>query len=231
MWYEKFTFFDKQDGLKEVPTDSYFSKYLTEEEIQLYPDIKKLYPEFLENENFNIPVELTLRTEHRELLEYSNGGGIINGDREFGYFSLQDIRYYYFAYGFPKWTPYFLPIAFNGGGKFYAYDFRNVEDIQIVAVGAGDLEYESSVVIGRTLYEVLSKTSNIEDELDILYPPPEPTEKEKRITDIYKELVKLKNDKDKGQIDLKSYLQTKRKLEIEISELTTLANNNPPDDK
>ena len=216
MWYDKFTFFDKQDGLKEVPTDSYLSKYLTEEEIKLYPDIKKLYPEFIDNNKLIIPKELTLTIELRELLEYSNGGGIINGDREFGYFSLQDIRYYYFAYGFPKWAPYFLPIAFNGGGKFYAYDFRDLTDIKIVAVGAGDLEYESSVVIGRTLDEVLSKTINIEEELDILYQRAEPNEKEIRITEIYEELKTLKNDKDNGKIDLKSYVQTKRKLEAEI---------------
>jgi hypothetical protein len=168
MWYNKFTFFDRQDGLKEVPTDSYFSKYLTEEEIKQYLDIKKLYPEFLDNAKLIIPKELTLTIELRELLEYSNGGGIINGDREFGYFSLQDIRYYYFTYGFPKWTPYFLPIAFNGGGKFYAYDFRDLTNTKIVAVSAGDLDYKNSVVIGMTLEEVLSKTTNIEDELDFI---------------------------------------------------------------
>ena len=219
MWYDKFTFFEKQNGLKELPTNNYFSKYLTEEEIRLYPDIKNLYPEFLDNDKLFIPLEFALTVELRELLEYSNGGGIINGDREFGYFSLQDIRYYYFAYGFPKWTPYFLPIAFNGGGKFYAYDFRDLTDIKIVAVGAGDLEYESSVVIGRTLEEVLSKTINIEEELDILYQRAEPTEKEIRITQIYEELKKLKNDKDKGKIDLKSYMQTNRKLETELNKL------------
>ncbi|PQA90031.1 hypothetical protein SAMN05421796_1207 [Chryseobacterium piscicola] len=218
MWYNKFTFFDRQDGLIEVPTDSYLSKYLTEEEVKLYPDIKKLYPEFLDNDKLIIPKELTLTIELRELLKYSNGGGIINCDREFGYFSLQDIRYYYFAYGFPKWTPYFLPIAFNGGGKFYAYDFRDLIDIKIVAVSSGDLDYESSVVIGVTLEEVLSKTTNIEDELDLLYQRPKPTENEKRATEIYNELKELENNKNSGQIDLKTYLETKRKLENEITQ-------------
>lgn len=219
MWYNKFAFSDKQDGLKELPIASYFSEYLTEEEIKLYPDIKKLYPEFLNNDKLIIPKNLTLTTELRELLEYSNGGEIINGDREFGYFSLQDIRYYYFNYGFPLSTPYFLPIAFNGGGTFYAYDFRDLTDIKIVAVGASHLEYESSVVLGQTLEEVLSKTINIEEELDILYQRAEPTEKGMRVTEIYKALKKIKKDKDEGKIDLKSYIQTKRKLETELNEL------------
>jgi len=219
MWYNKFTFFNKQDGLKELPPNNFFSKYLTEEEINLYPDIKKLYPQFLDNSKFNIPLELSLTNELRELLEYSNGGGIINGEQEFGYFSLQHIRYYYFAYGFPKWTPCFLPIAFNGGGVFYAYDFRNLSDIKIVAVSSGDLDYESSVVIGKNLEEVLSKTTNVEDELGKLYRRPEPTEAEKRMVEIYKELRKLRLDKDKGIIELKYYMLTKRKLENEIEEL------------
>jgi len=168
MWYNKFTFFDKQDGLGELPESGFFSKCLTEEEIRLYPNMQ-----ILDNGKFSIPLEFALTTELRELLEYSNGGGIVNGKREFGYFSLQHIRYYYFSYGFPKYAPYFLPIAFNGGGVFYAYDFRDLLDIKIVAVSAGDLGYESSVVIGKSLEEVLSKTTCIEEELDKLYQRPE----------------------------------------------------------
>ncbi|SFD73517.1 hypothetical protein SAMN04489722_1217 [Algibacter lectus] len=221
MWYKKHTFFDKQDGLKEIPISHYFSLQLTEEEIQLFPDIKKLYPEFVDNKELSIPIELTLTTEHQQLLEYSNGGGIINGDREFGYFSLQDIRYYYFAYGFPKWTPNFLPIAFNGGGKFYAYDFRNLKDIKIVAVGSGDLDYESSVVIGITLDEVLTKKTNIEDELDKLYPEIKLSEKELRKLEIKQELISLKNDKLVGTVDLKTYLMRKNELENELKEINT----------
>ncbi|MDO7138911.1 SMI1/KNR4 family protein [Algibacter lectus] len=219
MWYKKHTFFDKQDGLKEIPNCHYFSRQLTEEEIQLFPDIKKLYPEFLENKELSIPTELTLTTELQELLEYSNGGGIINGDREFGYFSLQDIRYYYFAYGFPKWTPNFLPIAFNGGGKFYAYDFRDLKEIKIVAVGSGDLDYENSVIIGTTLDEVLTKKTNIEDELDKLYPEIKLNEKELRKIEIKQELIRLKNDKVVGAVDLKTYLKKKNELEKKLKEM------------
>lgn len=69
-------------------------------------------------------------------------------------------------HGFPKWAHYFSPIAFNGGGIFYAYDFRDLTNIKLVAVGAGNLEYESSVIVGKTLDEVLSKNINIEDEFD-----------------------------------------------------------------
>ena len=220
MWYNKFDFYDKQIGLAEIVEGNYFSKNLTENEILLYPDIQNLYPEFIINKKLNIPSELTLQKDHKELLEYSNGGGIINEDREFGYFSIQEIRYYYFAYGFPKWTPYFLPIAFNGGGKFYAYDFRDLLCVKIVAVVAGDLSYESSVIIGKNLNEVLSKTTNIEDELDIIYQKPTITEKDKNMMEVFAKLEILKKNKTDGKIDLKTFLLTKQKLELEIKELT-----------
>ncbi len=165
MWYDNLYFYEQQEGLKEFPVVDFFSRDLTPEEIKLYPDIRTIHPEFIDSNGYKVPSELTLCTELRELLEHSNGGLIVNGDREFGYFSLQDIRYYYFAYGFPKWAPHLLPIAFNGGGVFYCYDFRNPSSIKIAAAESNNLDYENTVILGKTLKEVLSKTVNIEDNL------------------------------------------------------------------
>lgn len=145
MWYDNYTFYDKQQGLKEQDT--------------IKIEWKKDFPD-----EFYLPDELF------ELLKFSNGGGIINGNREFGYFPLADIKSFYHGYEFPKYAPLFLPIAFNGGGIFYAYDFRNPININIVSVDPGVLTYENSVFHGQTLNEVLSKTINIEDEREILYP-------------------------------------------------------------
>ncbi|KMQ65010.1 hypothetical protein ACM46_12495 [Chryseobacterium angstadtii] len=212
MWYHKFTFFDKQTGLSVLPEDHYFSGSLTEEEV-------KLYSEFLEFKDKTTLHAFHLPLEFLQLLQYSNGGGIINGQREFGFFSLQEIRYYYLAYGFIKWAPLLLPVALNGGGKFYAYDFRDLKNLKIVAVSSGDLSYENMAYLGGSLEEVLSKTGNIEDELDQLYPSTEPSEKTKRRIEINKELNVLKEEKSKGKIELKLYLQIKRKLEDEINQI------------
>lgn len=140
MWYNILTFYSKQEGLKE--------------ESKIRFDGKN-----------SLPNEIYIPEELFELLKFSNGGGIINNDREFGYFSLTEIESFYKEYQFDIYTPLFLPIAFNGGGIFYVYDFRNQIDIKIAAVSSGDLDYESAVIIGKTLKEVLSKTNNIEDEL------------------------------------------------------------------
>lgn len=168
MWFNKFTFFDKQPGLTEPFLDDFFTKPFSEEEFSLFPDIESLYPKGKTSEYFPIPDQLRLPEEFIELLRYSNGGGIINGEREFGFFSFEDIRQMYIAYGFPIWAPAFLPIAFNGGGKFYAYDLRKKEGFPIILVPAGNIGYDDDcwVLLGNTLEEVLSKTTNVEDELD-----------------------------------------------------------------
>jgi hypothetical protein len=205
MWYNGFTFFNKQNGLINIPEKDFLSKTFTDNEIELI-DLK----------NINIPnifSEFILPTEYIELLQYSNGGGIINGEKEFGYFSIYEVRNFYFTYEFPKYVPCFIPIAFNGGGVFYVYDFRNLDDISIAAVNSSNLEYESSVIIGKTLYEVLNKTTNIEEELDKIIVKKEPTEIGIKLTGLNNELKKLKSDKENGTIDLKYYLVNKRRIE------------------
>lgn len=193
MWYNKFTFYNKKKGLLDQNPEKIWNN-----------EFSSLF--FLPDELF-------------ELLKFSNGGGIINGEREFGYFSLTDIEKCYFEYNFSKYTPSFLPIAFNGGGIFYAYDFRHLPNITIVAVAAGVLEYKSSIVIGNTLNEVLSKTSDIILELDELYPAIEITENVWRLIELRKELNELNNNRN--SIETKEYLLTKRKLEFEINRLTS----------
>lgn len=192
MWYDSYSFFDKQTGL----TDEFYKT-----------NLEQIWNNKLPNEFF-LPVELY------ELLQFSNGGGILNGQREFGYFSLTEIRDFYLEYEFDRYTPLLMPIALNGGGIFYAYDFRNPVNTNLVAVSSGVLEYESTIIIGETLNEVLSKTINIEDELDKLYPQIEPTEDEKQIIALRKQLREL--NANKNNIATKDYLLTKRALENKI---------------
>ena len=210
MWFKELDILHKQNGLA-TDTSILYNPVL-EEELD-YFNIRSFYPDALGKA---IPQEVFIPDELLHLLKFSNGGLIVNGEREFGYFSLSEIRYYYFAYGFPKWATLFLPIAFNGGGVFYAYDFRIGKDIKVIATSAGDLGYDSSVVLGKTLKEVLSNPVNIEDELSKIYAPPTLSEKEQQRIAIRKELSKLKEDKEKGLIDLKFYLKTKRQLEDDL---------------
>jgi hypothetical protein len=221
MWFSKFSFFDKQSGLTELISDDFFTKPFSKEEFENFPDIDSLYPNGRDPKYFPIPHQLKLPKEYIELLQYSNGGGIINGEREFGFFSLEEIRQMYINYGFPIWAPAFLPIAFNGGGKFYAYDLRENNGFPIILVPAGNLGYDDDcwVFLGNTLEEVLSKTTNVEDELDILYPEKELSEKELQYKQLRIELKELEENKTKNQVDLKTYLLSKKRIEADLKKL------------
>lgn len=166
MWFTEFEFYDKREGLSALPNSNYLSKPLTEEEKEsLKADLLKTgITSYVDVDKWFIP-KFILPQEFIELLQYSNSGGIINKDREFGFFSFEDIRSYYLNYHFPEYTPYFLPIAFDGSGVFYAYDFRDKNNIKIIGVSAGDLDEDSIVFLGTSLKEVLKGTTNLGEEL------------------------------------------------------------------
>lgn len=107
-----------------------------------------------------------LPEEYIELLKYSNGGNFCNGDREIGFFRLQDIRSMYISYLFPEFQPGAVPFGFNGGGTFYAYDLRAPsQNPPIIATASGCLDWDESAILGYSLAEVFSKDTNIDDEL------------------------------------------------------------------
>lgn len=207
MWYTSFKFFDRIEGRTDFPL-SYFDPPLTRDEVG----------ECIPGDLTQFSQRFQIVSQHKELLAYADGGGIIHGEREFGYFSLTTIRSYYLDYGFHQWAPYFLPIAFNGGGKFYAYDFRDPENIALVVVGAGDIAYESAVCLGKTLNEVLQKQTNIEDELDVLYPQTI-NPKDAQLHKINRELIQIKQERELGILPLKTYFKMKQELENEKREL------------
>ncbi|WP_118975064.1 SMI1/KNR4 family protein [Taibaiella koreensis] len=211
MWYDKLTFHSKQEGLTETPGPDFFTRPLSEEELERYPGIATLYPQFVNNPALYIPTVLSLPEELLQLLRYANGGTIVNGEREFGFFGLDEIRSYYFAYGFPQYLPYFLPIAFNGGGIFYAYDFRMPDNPSVIAVASGNPFAEEAVILGDSLEEVLSKTTDIEAELYARAAPPDQPLNE--TANLRKQLAQLQQARDRGEIDLKTYLKAKRELE------------------
>ncbi len=163
MWFEKYELYFSE-GLKgDIPND-YFTKPCTEKEFKAY--IKEYTNKKLEN--ITIPNYLKLPNEYIELLRISNGGTIVNGNQEFGFFDLKAIRDFYLCYGFLIWEPNMLPIAFNGGGTFYTYKFiNNSENPKIYGVHSsciGDEEY--TCFLGNTLDEVLSKNTDIDDVID-----------------------------------------------------------------
>ncbi|KAA2243802.1 SMI1/KNR4 family protein [Chitinophaga agrisoli] len=164
MWYTSFEFYDRQPGLQPGSMTTLLSAPVSATELALLEqNLQRMSINNVHPRQWVIP-QFTLPEELLQLLACSNGGGIVNGSREFGFFSLEQIREYYLHYHFPQYTPYFLPIAFNGGGIFYAYDYRQ-QTPPIVAISAGNLDAADSALLGYSLQEVLEQDTDIADSL------------------------------------------------------------------
>lgn len=106
-----------------------------------------------------------------EFLQFSNGGDFGNGDRWFQFFSALDakhgLRAMLLAYEFPQYMPLALPFAFNGGGTFYAFDFRREAidgEYPVVASHASCLGWNSDDhwFVAPTFRQACAGTTNID---------------------------------------------------------------------
>ena len=107
-----------------------------------------------------------LPNTYLDLLAISHGGGIAIGEREIAYFDSESIRNYLIDYQFPVYMPCALPFGLNGGGVFYVFDMREPaidQEYPIVAASSGNLCYDDAPTIARSVPELLSESTNIED--------------------------------------------------------------------
>ena len=142
MWYEQFEFVGpKNPGLPTPPPADFF--------------------QILTGENQAVPDCLRLTDELHQLLTFSDGGLIVSGKHELGYFSLQEIWQYYVEYGFATDAPCLMPVAFDGGGRFYAYDFRNADSPTVVLVPSGAVSYDDAIYAGQSLESVLNQSTEL----------------------------------------------------------------------
>ncbi len=224
MWFKKHQIEGKTEGFTdEIPSD-FFTKPLTEKEVELY---NKSNCDNKKKEELIIPQYLKLPTEYIELLAYSNGGNIINGEQEFSFFDIHTIREFYIVHGFVNFAPNMLPIAFNTSGIFYMYNFlEDKENPPIYGVHASSIGFDDSTgFLGNSLEEVMKGTRDIYDVIDDYLIKTgrikikEQTPEEKKLIELYTKQKQLKEDKNSDKIGLKEFLLKKRKIEKEIKEL------------
>ncbi|MEM6820386.1 MAG: SMI1/KNR4 family protein [Verrucomicrobiota bacterium] len=145
--------------------DPFLRKPLSEDEIQQLSKLLNL----ADNVDYSnwAPFPLWLPGEYKVLLSHSNGLDLVNGEREASLFGLEDLREYYIHYLFPEYMPDALPIGLNGGGIFYAYDLRNTSPTNppIIATASGVLNWDDIAILGESLEDVFTKTTDIGDEL------------------------------------------------------------------
>jgi len=166
-WIQNVIFHSKEEAISEDELheiESFLSSPLNESELEELKDLSATIGD-VDYKAWELP-ELKLPNEYIKLLKYANGGELTNGEREFGFFGKKEIRDYYLRYMFPEWQPKAVPIGFNGGGVFYAYDLRqDLDNPPIIATASGVLDWGDSVILGTTLEEVFTKDTNIENEL------------------------------------------------------------------
>ncbi len=165
MWFERFELKYKKSKLDiEIPLD-YYSKPCTEEEFNAYHECTGDYETTYKK--VNIPNYLRLTNELEELLKRSNGGVLSNQEREFKFFDMETIRYFYIYYGFVVHHPNYLPIAFSEELYFYLYKFENkAENPKIYAISLYDIGDENEMFfIGNSLEEMMLKSYSLEDEI------------------------------------------------------------------
>ncbi len=222
MWVNKYEKHNFKKGLKENIPDDFFTSPCSEEE---YEDIKN-YTEKKHTELI-IPQFLKLPEEYIKLLKISNGGMIINKEREFSFFDIETIREFYICYGFIIHAPTMLPIAFNGGGTFYAYKFIDEKQPpKIYGVHSSCIGFEKDTCfLGNSLKEVLSKDFDIDEEIyeyqvkNGTIKTSKITKEEKEIINLTNQLKELKEKKNTKKINLKEYLKSKREIESKLKEL------------
>ncbi|MEN9362397.1 MAG: hypothetical protein RL095_3932 [Verrucomicrobiota bacterium] len=122
----------------------------------------------------------SLSHQFLNFLRWSNSGCcLVNGEREFGFFSTHDTRDMMISYEFPKYLPEALPFALNGGGWFYAFDMRKEPkngEYPIIFIESGNLSFDDAFYLADSFIDALMDSRNPEH---LVHPPvdlPYPTE-------------------------------------------------------
>ncbi|WP_299442684.1 SMI1/KNR4 family protein [uncultured Aquimarina sp.] len=123
-----------------------------------------------------------------------------------------------------------FPVYFSwrGAGKWIAIKVaENINEFSEKLLFLKDLETKNNNIQEefRKSFDMNNKFwmevyNGYEEEVEVYSNHHSPTENEKRIQEIRKELKVLDENKEKGKIELKSYLIYKRELENEIKELS-----------
>ena len=160
MWYQAFEFYDRQPPATEGDMAS-FRAPLPEAERADALRYLDAHAAQLQATAFCLPPHFSIPAELEQLWRYSVSGGISGNGQDFGYFAPAEVVSFYFIYQFWYYAPNLMPIAFDGGGVFYCYDFRQPapKNPPIVMNDSSNLgETDDEIVwMGSTLAEVLAK--------------------------------------------------------------------------
>ena len=153
MWYQSFEFYDQHPPA--TPDDiTAFRTPLPEAERTNALNYLDSYATQLSATGYCLPPHFYIPNELMQLWHYSVHGGITGNGQDFGYFSPAETVSYYFGYQFWYYAPNLLPIAFDGGGVFYCYDFGQPGPLIVMKDSGSD---DLGVPVGNSLADVLAQ--------------------------------------------------------------------------
>lgn len=100
-------------------------------------EIEELY-EWLEQSEFP---SIFLPNDYLDIMEESNGGGYLNGEREYQFFTIKEVMEFYKEFHFSRYMPYAFPFAMDGNGNFYLFNLRK-RDEAVYWTSASNLGWE-----------------------------------------------------------------------------------------
>ena len=143
MWYQSFEFYDRHSPA--TPDDiTAFRTPLPEAERANALNYLEPYSIQLSATGYCLPAHFYIPDELMQLWQYS----------VHGYFSPAETVSYYFGYQFWYYAPDLLPIAFDGGGVFYCYDFGQPGPLIVMKDSGSD---DLGVPVGSSLAAVLAQ--------------------------------------------------------------------------
>lgn len=123
-------------------------------------EIEELY-EWLKQNRFP---SIFLPDDYLHMMKESNGGGYLNGEREYQFLSLKEVKEFYEAFDFSRFMPYAFPFAMDGNGNFYILNLRT-EDEAVYWTSAGNLGWEKDAVfvLANNLRECFAQKTRLEE--------------------------------------------------------------------
>lgn len=123
-------------------------------------ELNNLY-NWLYEENFPVT---KLCDKYISFLKESNGGGFLNGDREYQWFSSEEVKDFYYSYKFNIFMPFAFPFALDGNGSFYLFNLRRLDN-KVYTVSASNMGWdeEECYILAESFCEMLEQKTRIDE--------------------------------------------------------------------
>lgn len=107
---------------------------------------------------------ITFPNDYKEVMLWSNGCSSRIGNVSLRLWRLSELKQLNIDYQLVKYVPQIIGIGSDGGPNCLGLDYRSRSTPNYVLVPVGDVDYESTEVLGATLAEALERLETMESD-------------------------------------------------------------------